>query len=266
MTEVNINGKLYRQLDLIGRGGSGNVYRVLDEKLKTFALKITRCSNGQTREECLREMEITTLLQGEEHVIQLYEYAISENQVFAIMEIGETDLQATIKKASLSLEFILPIWKEMLQCVHAIHKKRIIHSDLKPANFLFVSGKLKLIDFGQAEVLQPHETEIEREKASGTVNYMSPEQVGFVHGEENVVMLETDIWALGCILYTMCFGKPPFAHVTSTQSRLYAIHDSEPQFPEKSPLVEVIQMCLQKNPHDRPSVQDLQKLQVPRLR
>jgi serine/threonine-protein kinase TTK/MPS1 len=62
----------------------------------------------------------------------------------------------------------------MLQAVHAIHEERVVHSDLKPANFLFVKGALKLIDFGIAKTIQNDTTNIHREYQVGTINYMSP--------------------------------------------------------------------------------------------
>jgi len=66
----------------------------------------------------------------------------------------------------------------MLNAVHAIHEERIIHGDLKPANFLFVKGALKLIDFGIAKAIQGDDTtNIYRESQIGTLNYMSPESI-----------------------------------------------------------------------------------------
>lgn len=66
----------------------------------------------------------------------------------------------------------------MLKAVHSIHEQRIIHGDLKPANFLFVRGTLKLIDFGIAKAIQnDNTTHIYRESQIGTLNYMSPEAI-----------------------------------------------------------------------------------------
>jgi serine/threonine-protein kinase TTK/MPS1 len=66
----------------------------------------------------------------------------------------------------------------MLIAVHSIHEERIIHGDLKPANFLFVRGSLKLIDFGIAKAIQNDDTtNIYRENQIGTLNYMSPEAI-----------------------------------------------------------------------------------------
>ena len=64
-----------------------------------------------------------------------------------------------------------------VQAVHNIHEARIVHSDLKPANFLMVEGTLKLIDFGIAKAIQSDTTSIARESQVGTLNYMSPEAI-----------------------------------------------------------------------------------------
>ena len=76
------------------------------------------------------------------------------------------------------MNFIRLTWHQMLNAVHCIHEERIIHSDLKPANFLFVRGALKLIDFGIAKAIQSEDTtNIYRDSQIGTLNYMSPEAI-----------------------------------------------------------------------------------------
>lgn len=95
------------------------------------------------------------------------------------MEHGEIDLNDRLRdlKDGMDENFLRVIWTQMLQAVHAIHSQRIIHGDLKPANFLFVNGTLKLIDFGIAKAISNDTTNIERDSQVGTVNYMSPEAI-----------------------------------------------------------------------------------------
>ena len=93
-----------------------------------------------------------------------------------ILEFGEIDLEKMLQKdletGRITINRLRNYWEQMVQAVQAIHNQNIIHSDLKPANFLLVSGSLKLIDFGIAKAIQNDTTNIHRDHQSGTVNYM----------------------------------------------------------------------------------------------
>lgn len=115
----------------------------------------------------------------------------------------------------------------MLQAVHVIHEEKIVHSDLKPANFVVVRGQLKLIDFGIANAIANDTTNIHRESHVGTVNYMSPEAIELQEGVRRFkVGRPSDIWSLGCILYQMLYGAPPF-HKLGVYQKMRAIPDPE---------------------------------------
>ena len=96
-------------------------------------------------------------------------------------------------------------FEQMVEAVKTIHEARIVHSDLKPANFLFVEGTLKLIDFGIAKAINhnqaPNHTNIVRDHQVGTINYMSPEAIlngqKSAYGDMIPVGRASDIWSLG---------------------------------------------------------------------
>ncbi|PWN31963.1 kinase-like protein [Meira miltonrushii] len=103
----------------------------------------------------------------------------------------------------------------MLQAVHFTHEEgNIVHTDLKPANFLMANGRLKLIDFGIAQKIPVGTIHIKRDAMIGTPNYMAPETVRAVkEGAPSRVYKAgkaSDIWAMGCILYQMVYSRPPF--------------------------------------------------------
>merc|ERR1719362_2734710 len=77
----------------------------------------------------------------------------------------------------LGIEQIQDLWWQMLEAVQTIHGNRIVHSDLKPSNFLLVGRQLKVIDFGIAKKIANDTTNISRDSSIGTIGYMAPEAV-----------------------------------------------------------------------------------------
>ena len=155
--------------------------------------------------------------------------------------------------------------------MQTIHDARIVHGDLKPANFVFVEGALKLIDFGIAKAINNDTTNIVRDAQIGTLNYMSPEAILDVSGgglaaaaaagARGTPLMKlgraSDIWSLGCILYQMVWGRTPFAELSLIQ-KLHAIVSTDAPV-ELPPLVDaelgsVIAACLRRDPTARPAI------------
>jgi len=188
---VQVNGSSYAKLGVIGKGGSCKVYRALSKKCAVVAIKKVKLEGMDKKaiEGYANEISLLKRLRGNSTIIQMYdaEVDLQRKSIFVVMELGEADLSHILqqralstgqKNRSLNMNFIRLTWQQMLSAVHAIHEQRIIHSDLKPANFLFVRGALKLIDFGIAKAIQSDDTtNIYRESHIGTLNYMSPEAI-----------------------------------------------------------------------------------------
>lgn len=101
----------------------------------------------------------------------------SENLLYMVMEKGDSDLRNFLQthKTAMPLYTLMNLWHQMLQSVNYIHRKDVIHSDLKPENFLLVNGRLKLIDFGISSKIAVDATSIIKYSQVGTFNYISPE-------------------------------------------------------------------------------------------
>ncbi|XP_044277574.1 dual specificity protein kinase TTK [Varanus komodoensis] len=268
---IAIKGKWYTVLKQIGSGGSSKVFQVLDEKKQLYAIKYVHLEDAdqQTIESYKNEIaHLNKLQQHSDKIIRLYDYEIGEKSIYMVMECGNIDLNSWLKKK----KTINPwerksYWKNMLEAVHTIHQHGIVHSDLKPANFLLVDGMLKLIDFGIANQMQPDVTSIVKDSQVGTVNYMPPEAIkdmsscGENGKSRSKISPKSDVWSLGCILYCMTYGRTPFQHITNQITKLHAIIDPnyEIAFPDiaEKDLQDVLKRCLVRNPKQRISVSEL---------
>lgn len=154
-----------------------------------------------------------------------------------VMEKGDSDLRRVIEsyKHQLPLHMLMNFWYQMLESVHHIHQKDVIHSDLKPENFLMVNGRLKLIDFGISSNMAVDSTSIIKYSQVGTFNYISPETLMDTSTGNSPmrtknqpkikISKKSDVWSLGCILYAMIYKKTPFAHIKNVYAKMQAITD-----------------------------------------
>ncbi|KAI8914588.1 kinase-like domain-containing protein [Gorgonomyces haynaldii] len=265
-----VNGVEYQRIDLIGKGGSSKVFKVLDASGRVYALKRVKLQKQDPAvvEGYLNEIEILKSLQDSDRIIKLYDSQTDLNgELVMVLEYGEIDLDQLLQRQNnkMSLNFIRNCWEQMLQAVDAIHKQNIIHSDLKPANFLLVEGCLKLIDFGIAKSIPNDTTNIKRDYQTGTVNYMAPEALQFAEqdGPRGTYLKQgraSDVWSLGCILYRFCYGSPPFGNLPMAK-KFFAI--VSPQYTIQYPdtvtrsLREIMQACLVREPKQRVTIERL---------
>lgn len=185
----------------------------------------------------LNETKLLAKLQGNPTVVALYDYLHLPDQsiLYMVMEKGDSDLHKTLQsfKKDIPLYTLVNYWYQILQSVNYIHQHGVIHSDLKPANFLMVNGRLKLIDFGIASNIAVDSTSIIKSSQAGTFNYISPEALTDTssdnspmkgnHQPKIKISTKSDVWSLGCILYLLLYKKTPFSHIKSLYSKVSAI-------------------------------------------
>ena len=271
---LRINSSTYAKLGVIGKGGSCKVYRALSKKCAVVAIKKVKLAGMDRKaiEGYANEISLLKRLRGNPAIIQMYdsEVDIQRKSIFLVMEVGEVDLNNVLQQRALSktsrslnMNFIRLTWQQMLSAVHCIHEERIIHSDLKPANFLFVRGALKLIDFGIAKaIVNDDTTNIYRENHIGTLNYMSPEAIldtgSGQDGPRMKIGRASDVWSLGCILYEMVYGKTPFYKLHFIQKLQAIVNPGHKiQFPEDDDAeaaIDAMKLCLCRNAEERPQI------------
>lgn len=280
-----VNGKLYQRLGKIGSGGSSEVHKVISSDCTIYALKKIKLKGRDygTAYGFCQEILYLNKLKGKNNIIQLIDYEVTDKAllhevmsssisnkdgrvkddgcIYMVLEYGEIDLAHMLAQKwkemdssnqTIDENWLRFYWQQILQAVNTIHEERIVHSDLKPANFLLVKGSLKLIDFGIAKAIMSDTTNIQRDSQVGTLSYMSPEAFMCNESDANGNTIKcgrpSDIWSLGCILYQMVYGRTPFSEFKTFWAKFKVITDPNHEItyePVSNPwLLDLMKKCL----------------------
>ncbi len=205
----------YRIEGVLGEGGMATVYLAEDLKHhRKVAVKVMRPELAETlgAERFLREVEIAAKL-SHPHILPVHDSGSEGGILYYVMPVVEGEsLPARLKRErQLPVNEAIRLAREVAEALAYAHKRGIIHRDIKPANILIHEGHALVADFGIARATEDAGALTKTGLAIGTPAYMSPEQAS---GETNLDG-RTDIYALGCVLYEMIAGEPPFTGPTA---------------------------------------------------
>jgi serine/threonine-protein kinase len=241
----------------LGRGGTATVYLATDLRHdRPVALKVLRPELASVLgpERFLREIRTTARL-THPHILPLLDSGDVDGTLFFVMPYvaGESLRERLEKEKQLPLEEALRIAREVADALSYAHAQGVIHRDIKPENILLESGHAVVTDFGIARAIDVAGGErlTETGIAVGTPTYMSPEQAS----GSRELDARSDLYSLGCMLYEMLAGDPPF--VASDSRVLLARHLMDPVPPLRtvravpSGVASAIDKALNKAPADR---------------
>jgi serine/threonine-protein kinase len=256
-------------LDLIGKGGMGEVYRGRDMKLgrevavKSLPEVFAHDTERLTRFE--REAQVLASL-NHPNIAAIYELKELHDSKYLVLELveGET-LAERLQRGPLPLEEALDLALQIADALEAAHEKGIVHRDLKPANVKVTpGGRVKVLDFGLAKINESASASTNLSNSPtlsaiqsaagiilGTAAYMSPEQA-----RGKAVDKRADVWAFGCIIYEMITGRQAFPNGETVSDTLAGILAREPDWPALPATIPLklrmlLERCLRKDARHR---------------
>jgi len=252
----------YSIIAKMGAGGMGEVYKARDQKLeRDVALKILPAGSliDESARKRFRKEALALSKLNHPNIATIYDFDTASGVDFIAMELvsGET-LAGKTSSGALPEKEVVALGSQIADALEEAHEHGIIHRDLKPGNVMVTpKGRVKVLDFGLAKLVQPAtnvasaETLSQTQGVSGTLPYMSPEQL---QGEQPEP--RSDIFSFGVLLYQISTGQLPFRE--TVPSRLTdAILHQVPVSPRAqnpriaSELERIILKCLEKLPEHR---------------
>ncbi len=245
----------------LGRGGMATVYLAHDRKHhRRVAIKVLRpeLTAALGPERFLREIEIAAQF-NHPHIVPVYDSGEAQGLLYYVMPyvVGESLRRRLSRQGELPIDEAVEIACEVANALGYAHAQGIVHRDIKPENILLAEGHAIVADFGiaraiSAAVSAEHDAVTGTGFVVGTPLYMSPEQVA----ADLRIDGRSDVYSLGCVMYEMLVGEPPFTgptpqSVTSQHAigSVPPIRARRPEVPVK--LEQVVMKALQKIPADR---------------
>ncbi len=241
----------------LGRGGMATVYRARDLRHgREVAIKVLHpelaISIGSDR--FVREIEIAARL-THPHILPVFDSGSADGILYYVMPLVEgKSLRARIERGKLPVAELVRITDQVASALTYAHEHGVVHRDIKPENILLTGDQAIVADFGIARAVEAAGGErlTGTGLAVGTPAYMSPEQAsgtGAVDGR-------ADIYALGCLVYEMASGEPPFQGATPQALILHHLSDPTPSLRRTDPSIPLfveraVERAMAKDPDSR---------------
>jgi tetratricopeptide (TPR) repeat protein len=236
----------------LGRGGAGAVFRARAPNGSAVAIKIVLrdLDEGTTRERFIREAEVGRELRHP-HVVAYLGSGVEQGVGYIVMELleGALPIDSYVEQKQLSPEQRVRLMIQVSEGVQAAHDAGLVHRDLKPDNVIVTAaGQPKVVDFGLARHLD-RDRLTRSGTTMGTLHFMAPEQA---RGQTAHASAQTDVYALGALLYHLLVGEPPFNGSTAIEILRHILETEVPALPpELAEYEPVIQMALAKKLEER---------------
>ncbi|URE14540.1 STYKc [Musa troglodytarum] len=262
--------------NVIAEGGFSCVYIALDpaQSSKQYALKHMICNDAESSDLVMKEISVMKLLRRHPNVVTLIAHTILDmgrrKEALLVMEYCEKSLVTVLGNRGAGYfeeKQILLIFRDVCNAIYAMHSQSppIAHRDLKAENVLLApGGAWKLCDFGSTSTNhkcfdKPEEMGIEEDiiRKHTTPAYRAPEMWDLFRKE--VICEKVDIWALGCLLYRICYFKPAF----DGESKLQVLNGNYriPDLPKYSAsMTDLIKDMLGASPNARPDIMQARAL------
>ena len=224
----------YTLLRRLGEGGMGVVYVARDERLqRDVAVKmIAGLSNDSAIKRFWREARAAAAI-NHPNICQIYEVDEAPGGIYLAMELLEGEaLDVRLRRAPCGTREAVAITLQILAALGALHARDLVHRDIKPSNVFLTAHGVKLLDFGLARSISDDTVQIESPDPSditqpgmvvGTPRYMAPEQIS-----GRSIDGRADLYAVGCVLFEMLAGRPPFTAENLLELARAVVHDNPP--------------------------------------